>query len=294
MPSARVPASARREIASMRWGAGPRELGRKRAQEGNAEGPMSLAIDAQGNTLVLDQVNGRVVRVGEGGVPRGTISVGEGAQDVAVARDGTVLVLDRLVDRNVTLYGPDGRAVGSLPVLGGGIAEGGQVTGVFADGTSVYVEREHGQLVRIGDTQGGAGADRSELPGRPSRDGASFVSAFLEAGRVFVSATTRSTMQLRYTRALSSAIVARGILLLDSDRFSTLYVATLGSTIDGIDVESITCVALEDGHVLGSVEVPPNAMPEETFREFAVLDQGGVLHAEMTESGMSYVRYDCR
>lgn len=278
----------------MRWGGGPRELGHKRPQEGNPEGPMSLAVDAQGNALVLDQVNGRIVRLGEGGSPRGTIPVGDGAQDVAVARDGTVLVLDRLVDRNVTLFGADGRALGTLPVVGGGISEGGQVTGVFADGTSVYVEREHGQLVRIGDTRGVGGGDRSELPGRPSRDGSSFVSAFLDAGRVFLNATTRATMNLRYTRALSVASVARGILLVDTDRFSTVYVATLGTAGDGTDTLWLTCAALEDGHVLGAVQVTPNTIPEETFREFAVLDDGGVLHAEMTEAGVSYVRYDCR
>lgn len=255
---------------------------------------MSFAIDPSGGAVIVDQVNGRLVRLGPDGAPRGTVPVGDGAQDVAVGKDGSMAVLDRLVDHAVTVYSPDGKPIGTLPVVGKGIGEAGQVTGVFVDGTTVYVEREHGQLVRIGDTNGDSGGERTEIPGRPSRDGSSFVSAFLEAGRVYLSATTRSTMQHRYTTAFSVAAPARGILLLDTDRAGTVYVATVGALPDGSDFESLTCAALSDGHVLGTVPVTPNTMPEETFREFAVEDGGGVLHEELGEQGVTYVRYDCR
>ncbi len=293
-PSSMAAPAATTEFAKMAWGSGPRDIGRKRQQEGNAEGPMSLAVDSHGDALVLDQANGRLVRLGPGGTPLGTIKIGEGAQDVAVGKDGTIAVLDRLVDKNVTLYGADGRSLGTLDVVGNGIAEGGGVTGVFVDGNSVYVEREHGQLVRIGDTRGNTTGGHDEIPGRPTRDGSSYISAFLETGRAFVSATTRATMQHRYTRAIALTTAARGILLLDTDRFSTLYIATLGNGADGSDVEQLTCLALEDGHVLGSVPVTVNTLPEETFREFAVLEDGGVLHTEMSDEGVRYVRYDCR
>ena len=292
--SAPPSAVAHVDFAKLRWGSGPRDIGRKQPQEGNPEGPMSLAVDPHGDALVLDQVNNRLVRIGPGGSPLGTIKIGDGAQDVAVGKDFTIAVLDRLVDKNVTLYGADGRSLGTLDFMGNGIAEGGAVTGVFVDGTSVYVEREHGHLVRIGDTRGNAGGDHDELPGRPTRDGSSYVSAFLETGRAYVSATTRATMQHRYTRAIPLTTAARGILLLDTDRFSTVYVATLGSATDGSDVERLTCMALEDGHVIGSVAVTVNTLPEETFREFAVLEDGGVLHTEMSDEGVRYVRYDCR
>ena len=101
-------------------------------------------------------------------------------------------------------------------------------------------------------------------------------------------------MQHRYTRALSLAGPMRGILLVDTDRFNTVYIATLGASLDGTESEWLTCAALEDGHVIGAVPIPVNTMPEETFREFAVLDDGGVLHAELSEEGVRYVRYDCR
>lgn len=187
---------------------------------------MSLAVDPHGDALVIDQVNNRLVRIGPGGAPNGTIKIGDGAQDVAVGTDFTIAVLDRLVDKNVTLYGADGRALGTLDFVGSGIAEGGAITGIFVDG--------------------------------------------------------------------NSPTAAHGILLLDTDRFSTLYVATLGSAADGSDVEQLTCVALEDGRVIRSVPVTANTLPEETFREFAVLEDGGVLHTKMSDEGVRYVRYDCR
>ena len=45
--------------------------------------------------------------------------------------------------------------------------------------------------------------------------------------------------------------------------------------------------------ILGSVEVQLNDMPEETFREFSVADDGTVYHAEMSEQGMSYRAIHC-
>jgi hypothetical protein len=282
-----------RTFAALRWGSGAGQLGHKRPREGNPEGPMSVAVDGRGDALVVDQVNGRLVRLGPGGIPHGEQRVGEGAQDVAVARDGTVAVLDRLLDKAVTLYAPDGRAVGTLAIEGKGIAEGGQVTGVFVDGGDVYVEREHGQLVRVGSTTGDPGGGRTELPGRPTRDGTSFVSAGIDGGRVYLTANTRATGQHRYTRPLPDELAVRGLLLLDTDRLGTVYVVTLSAAPDGTPSESLVCAALADGHVLGSVPVTPNTMPEETFREFAVMDGGGVLHEEMSDEGATFVRYDC-
>jgi hypothetical protein len=289
--SARDPGSG--TFASMRWGSGDGELGHKRPHEGSAEGPMSLAVGPGGDALVVDQVNGRLVRLGPDGSPRGTIRVGEGAEDVALGRDGKVAVLDRLVDRDVTVYAPDGAALGRLPLEGAGIRETGQVTGVFVDGSDVYVEREHAELILLGDASGRPSRARTEIPGRPSHDGSSFVSAGIDFGRVYLTAITRSTGQLRYARPLAASGSVDGILLLDTDRIGTVYLATLGTEPDGTSSEWLTCASLSDGHVIGRTAVNENTLPDETFREFAVLDDGGVLHAEMSDNDVTYVRYHC-
>ena len=295
LPSAS--ASAAGAFATFGWGGGDGQLGHSRPQEANPEGPMSLASDGKGGALLLDQVNGRLVRVDADGKPKGTFKVPLlGAQDVAVASDGTVAVLDRLADKQVQLFDADGRPRGSLPLEGKGIAEGGAVTGVFVDGDKVYAEKEHGALVLLGGTDGKPG-DRSEIPGRPSRDGTSYISAGItkaDEGRLWVSAITRATSQHRFTRELRMGVPVPSLLLLDSDKGGVIYLAMEAMPSEGNPVVLLSCLAGKDGAPVGSVQLPASVLPDETFRELTVLDQGGVLHAEMTESGVVYRKYDCR
>src|SRR4051794_21224892 len=51
-------------VVRAKWGSGPGELGRDRPKEGNPEAPMSVTVDGEGRAVVLDQVNGRIVRFG--------------------------------------------------------------------------------------------------------------------------------------------------------------------------------------------------------------------------------------
>lgn len=297
VPTAMASAAASRAFATFGWGGGDGQLGHNRPQEANPEGPMSLTADGKGGALLLDQVNGRLVHVGPDGKPMGTIKVPLlGAQDVAVASDGTVAVLDRLADKQVQLFDADGKPRGSLPLEGKGIAEGGAVTGVFVDGDKIYAEKEHGALVLLGGTDGQPG-DRTEIPGRPSRDGTSYLSAGItkaDEGRLWLSAITRATGENRYTRELRMGMPVPSLLLLDSDKAGVIYLAMEAMPSEGHPMVLLSCLAGKDGTPLGTVQLPASTLPEETFREFAVLDEGGVLHAELTESGVAYRRYDCR
>ena len=297
---ARDEQAARPGVILARWGAGFGEVARNVPQEGNPEAPMSLAVGPDGSSYVLDQVNGRIARFGPDGKAQEPIPVTQQApQDLAVAKDGTALVLDRLRDKSVAVL-KDGKLVGDLPVEGKGIAEGGGVTGVFVDGSDVYVEREHGSLVRVGDTTGKADPERPEIPGRPSRDGKSYLMAGLidaVAGREFVNSVDRETGEKRFTRELRLGMPVLGIVLLDSDLAGTIYLGSLiagdAATGGGAFVR-IACLSGVDGVPTGSVDAPANPGAEETFREFVVLDGGGVVYAQRGESGVAYVRYDCR
>lgn len=278
------------------WGGGDRELGHLRREEGNAEGPMSLATDKKGDTLVLDQVNGRIVRVGPDGKTLGTMKVPvTAAQDLAVADDGKIAVLDRLSDKTVSVLGPDGKPIGSLPLQGKGIAESGGVTGVFVDGDDVYAEYEHGSLVLLGDTSGNAAADRTNMPGRPSRDGKTIWSTGITdagAGRLWLSATDRATMQNRFTRELTMGMPVQTIVLLDTDLQGVAY---LGVLVDpGTPSVILACFSPVDGHALGTAELPANTVPEESMRDLAVLDGGGVVYQHRTDAGVTLEHYDCR
>lgn len=288
-------------FARLGWGSGPNELGHERPQEGNPEGPMSVTLDAFGRPVILDQVNGRLVILNEDGEAARTIPVPvRAAQDVALTPDGKALVLDRLSDKTVAIMDETGRVLGELPVEGKGIEEGGGVTGVFVDGSDVYVERENASLVKIGDTDGRPDAERPEIPGRPSRDGKLFLTAGLgdgAAGKVYVTAISRETRQHLYTREYIAGLPLFGILALDTDLAGIIYLALLGEDASGgtpTPKVRLLCLTPSDGTPIGQVDLPANTLPEESFRDFAVLDEGGVIYAYRTEEGVEYRKADCR
>jgi hypothetical protein len=286
------------------WGGGEDQLGKDRPTEGNPTAPMSLTFDREGNALVLDQVNGRLVRLGPEGKPLQTIPLTvQSAQDVAVSQDGIIAVLDRNADKTIALHDASGRPIGNLPLQGKGLEQGGLATGLFTDGDSVYVESEHGPLIRVGDVAGHADTERPQLPGRPSRDGKAFFSAHLGArgsNKVYVNVMDRASRQQRFTREYALPLPVLSILMLDSDASGILYLAVSGEEPHEPDVVRaphwvrLLCLDPLDGTPLGTAELPANSMPEETFRDFAVPDTGGVLYSVRTPEGMTLQRYSCR
>lgn len=285
-------------VFTARWGGGLDELGHERLDEGNAAGPMSFAVDGKGRTYVLDSVNGRIVRRGVDGKAEVSFPIDPGApQDLATAPDGSMAVLDRFVNKGVAIYDESGQRVGELPLEGEGVPDTGELTGVFVDGKDVYVEREHGTLVKIGDTSGAPAQPRSEIPGRPSRDGLSFLSAGIidaPAGRVYVSAINRADNEHRFTREMRLRAPVRTILLLDSDKAGTIYFAAEIEEAGGAGAILLSCLEPLKGVIVGNAVLPNNTLPEESFRDLVVLDEGGVIHALRTEEGVTYRRYDCK
>lgn len=262
---------------------------------------MSLAEGADGSVIVLDQVNRRLVRYDQNGEEAGTspLTMSE-PQDIATAPDGTAAVLDRLVDRTVTIVSPDGRTLGTLPVEGEGIPEAGGVTAVMVDGDDVFVERENGPLVRIGDLSARPAQERTEIPGRPTRDGLSYILAGLveaPAGRFFVSSIERSSREHRFTRELTVPLILRQILLLDTDNAGIIYVAVAGTPYgaeEEVEEVRLLCLMPNDGSTIDGAVLPPNTDPEETMREMIVLATGGVLYSMRSDEGVTIGRFDCR
>lgn len=300
MPEARTGPGV--ELARFGWGNGEGNLGRTRPDEANPEAPMSLTVDALGNVWILDQVNERLVKLDKQGKPLGTVPITvQGAQDVVVTPDGTALVMDRLIDKSIAVIGPDGKPRGELPIVGKGLEEGGASTGVFTDGDQVYVEREHGDAVRIGTTTGQADKERPEVPGRPAQDGKTFLTASMvdgAAGVVMVTAIDRPSQAHRFTRTLTLGTPVIGLNALDADQAGVIYLGTiteLAASTPEVPVFGITLLCLDplDGRPIGVTRFAANSMPEETFRELTVLPEGGVLFLERTEQGPRVVRYGC-
>ena len=291
-------------LGSYGWGSGEDQLGRDRPTEGNPTAPMSLTFDRAGNALVLDQVNGRILRLGPDGKARDTIPLTvQSAQDVAIAKDGTIAVLDRLADKTIALHDSTGKPIGNLSLEGKGLEKGGLSTGLFVDGDSVYVEAEHGPLIRVGGLDGQADAERPQLPGRPSRDGKSFLAANIGprgTSKVYVHAVDRASRQHRFSREYTLPLPVLSILMLDSDASGVIYVAVSGEEphppeeVRPKHWVRLLCLDPLDGTPVGTADLPSNAMPEETFRDFAVPDSGGVLYSLRTPEGTTLQRYTCR
>ncbi len=281
------------------WGSGPGELGRSRPAEGNPEAPMSFAVANDGHLLALDQVNHRIALFNKAGVFERSLPVVQRVpQDIAIAPNGTIATLDRLGDKNVAVMSSDGRLVGKLSLEGRGVPESGGVTGVFVDGSEVYVEYAHARLVRVGNTDGSVADDRNGIPGRPSRDGSLILSAGIadaKLGRVWVSAADRSTMNHRFTREVRLLDALRNVVLLDSDRKGLIYLGAIvgGSRPNPSAMLQIACLDSAQGNLMGGALVEIPQMPEETFRSMVVMDEGGVVIAVPSESGMQYWNYGC-
>ena len=255
---------------------------------------MSLVASGEG-FLLLDQVNGRVTRWSKDGKAQLAFSLGNlEAADLAVAPDGSVAVLDRLVNKQVTLF-KDGQPAGTLPLDTERFPEPGAVTGVFVDGEDVLVEREHGPLLRLGTIRGERATTPEEIPGRPSRDGKLLLSAGITdrpQGRAYVAAVDRATSAARFTRQLSFPGMIEGIVALDSDRAGTIYLA-VALDQGASSPTSVVCLEPTHGEPIGAVLIPTNSSPEESLREITVTDDGAILFAHRTDEGMAFERYRC-
>lgn len=256
---------------------------------------MSLIASGEG-FLVLDQVNQRVTRWSRDGKAQVQLKLAsDQAFDVAVAANGSVAVLDRLVEKQVTLFDRDGRSIGALTLDPAVVGDTGSLTGVFVDGDEVLVEREHGPLIRVGTIQGGPLQDSTEIPGRPSRDGKLLLSAGIvnaKLGSVYIAVVDRATGEARFTRQLNYPGLITSIVALDSDRKGTLY---LGVALDqgSASPTLVTCLEPARGNPLGSVALPTNDSPEETGKEITVTDDGRIIFAHRLDDGMAFESYTC-
>ncbi len=283
------------------WGKGRGELGRAEPSSGNPEGPTAVAWDASGRVLVLDRVNARVVAYDERGEAVGHVPTAvRSPQELLPTDDGHLLVLDRTADRTVAVHDAQGKLVGELPIEGSGVEDGGDVTGMFVEGDSVYVETGHAGLVRIGDTSGQPDAERPTLAGRPTRDGRALLRAELvdrAAGVVRVRLLDRQTGQERLARNVSLGTPLFAIAQLDSDRSGRVYLAvhagreTPSGEVVGEELR-VACLgpSLEPR---GMARLPPNVLPDESFRDLAVTDDGRLLYMHRTTAGVTVDTYAC-
>jgi hypothetical protein len=283
------------------WGAGAGQLGKKIDQESAPEGPMSLTVDGRGNLYVLDEVNRRVQRWSADGKPLAPISIGsDTVQDLALGKNGAVALLDRLGEKNLQLYGSDGKPLGDVPLQGKHLPEAGGTTGLFTDKDgNFWVEREHAQLVRVATADGHSDPERPTAPGRPSRDGRLYLSASI-ADRASGAALVRGLAE--DGRVLWHQLVSLGapllyLSLLDSDARGNVYVAGHTGRESAqppyqIVGEKLVIVGLSsDGAPRGMMELPASPPLAESFRELTIGDDGTIYRMVFSDAGVVIETY---
>lgn len=282
------------------WGGAPEQFGRKRDPESNPEAPMALVAGRPGEVAIVDQVNRRIERYKDGKLAATLTIGGDTVQDLALGEGGRTVVLDRLADRNVQVYGPDGKLLNEVTLEGKGVPEGGGVTGVFTDDKGIYVERDHTTLVRVADPSGTTDKDRPELPGRPTRDGRLYIQTAIanrETGDLVVRAWDQKTGQPAWERIVPVGLPILHITMLDSDRQGMIYVAADAGRESPqppylvMDEAIIVTRLAPNGTPRGQLILPAFSAAEETFRPMTVDDQGNVLMMVPGPGGMTVLRF---
>lgn len=285
-------------IVAAPWGSRPGEVGRREDPESASEGPMSILTDG-GDVVILDQVNGRVQRF-RGGAAVSSTEIGDTVHDLALGPRGELITLDRLVDKQLEIYGPDGKLKNAVPIEGKGLDDAGLATGVFAGEDGIYVEREHGSLVRVADAEGNPDGERPELPGRPIGDGGLVANAgIVDAGQgiVVVTAFDRATLEVRWSRTVELGASILQLLMLDSDRAGNVFLAAAiadeGPPPDFALQDAMIRVLRFNaaGEPTGSVDLPALDSGDDVQRPLTVDDDGAILLMKSGASGVEVVRY---
>jgi len=278
------------KVFTARWGGAPGELGRKGANESNPEGPMSFAVDERGRAFVLDQVNGRVEVFEPGGNVRSIPLPSDTFQDVALAKNDALVVLDRLTTSSVAYVDETtGRVTHEIALAGKGVAEGGDVTGLFQRDDGTWVEVKHQNLVRIADGEGNPLDERDIVQGRFGANGV--LRASKSGERSLFVAEKPDGRPATALAKVSFELPLWQILSLDTDRHGRIYVgASLQEEspvppYDLLRAEEVVVVLESNGAELGRVTLPRNAGPEESFRRIRIGADGAVYHLAFEETG---------
>ena len=117
------------EVLRASYGSGPDDLGHCVPQEASPEGPMSFALGSNDEIYVLDQINSRV-QVFKNKTRIRTIAISDNRdsdfKDIALTKDGRIVLLDTLLKKKVYLLDANGTALKELPLAGKYIPDAGK------------------------------------------------------------------------------------------------------------------------------------------------------------------------
>lgn len=274
------------------WGSGASQLGKR--DEAGRPGPMSLTTGPDNSLYLLDQVNRRVLRFDRDGQLLGQVLIqAETTEDIAV--EGT--------DLWALVYEPGtapGLRVERYPASGEGPTQVSLdrriqlVTGLFVDGTEIWVEQEHDvQHLVAARGQALAPGEGKVAPGRPHRGEPGARLGARRAGSHQAQVVRYSPERASLLLEVTTPLPLVQITALQTDAAGRVYLGLQLGVEAGpelaltqvrelmvvVDRERATVVDLAVGQVT------------DTFRPVAVSLEGEIYQMQTTEQGVTVRRW---
>lgn len=284
------------KVFTAKWGGAPGQLGRKEANESSPEGPMSFVVDARGRALVLDQVNARVQVFEAGKEPRSLSLPGDTFQDLASTENDGVVALDRLTTQSLAFVDSSGKVTHEVGLAGKGVAEPGEITGLFQRDDGTWVEVNHANLVRVADRAQNADLQRPILQGRPTADGAAILRASKTGDRAVFVAEQRGDQPVRAISRVEFDLPVYQLLALETDRHGRIF---LGASLLEEQAEApfevmataeLVVVLAPNGAEVSRIQLPETNGADESFRRIRVGDDGFLYQLTTSEDGATLWR----
>jgi hypothetical protein len=295
----------RKVLVRAKYGPGETDLGKDVPPgEGEVFPPQGFTPTADGKLLVLDSAKKRLVWYDSNGKFERALPLEglEAPADVAVASDGTIIVVDHegVQTKGMQFLDPSGKKKAELPQVKGALA-----TGMYAVGKDVYLTKEGLTTIKAGDTSGSASdetpgiynnEDDGVVPGHIAPDGRTVVSAGIDneqSGQFFVSSISGETPVHNFSRHFktSGRDPLLGMPFTQSDAKGDIY-TVLYDERDGL---TLICIDGKTGDPVGAVSLPsPVGRTYGTpFRKFSVVPSGGLIYQELADDGSTYEWFDC-
>jgi hypothetical protein len=279
------------------WGAMGATVGRFDGDEAASEGPMSFAVYPDGQLLVLDQVNYRVVRFDDTGALLGETPIPANTfQDLEIWDGGRVVLLDRLARRSLLVMTDAGTTIREIGIEGDGIPEGGGVTAMLAEDDGIWLEFDHTSRVRLLDQQL-LPSVRREVRGRPFSATANLLGELDGQGDARLWLEDAATGNVLERTAVGAGHRIDRIIWLATDGAGNVHGQFHLLEDDPADPTKITfeqVLAVRYDAALHEVArfASPYVIQEvEQFREFRVMPDGTTYQMVFEHGGMSILRW---
>ena len=199
-------------------------VGRIVGDESASVGPESFALMPDGGSLVLDQINRRVLRLDAQGRLSATIELpATSFEDVEQYEGRAVLVLDRLIGSVLMVMDLQGQLLVEVPLVGSGIENGGSITAMLPRPDGVWLEVDHRHSVKVLDRQLQP-CRRQVILGRPISNARSLRGALDGNGGVSISTSERVAREAAQTVTLRGEAPIERIVWLDADPRGPVHV----------------------------------------------------------------------